>query len=137
MSGCDILNEAALLHSSSQMASIFKTPCLLPELHNAVIRAQQCRPDSAVRKGQQLTAQPNNQFMGKDIVLHIPHTDGIQASQASWREKWAVQVRNKKNNLLVKTSVFKKCSRCFPLGLHKGTEAGLRPQAHLFKRPAK
>lgn len=99
MSGCDILNEAALLHSSSQMASIFKTPCLLPELHNAVIHTQQCRPDSAVRKGQQLTAQPNDQFMGKDIVLNIPHTDGIQASQASWREKWAVPSSKLKKQL--------------------------------------
>lgn len=117
MSGCDILNEAALLHSSSQMASIFKTPCLLPELHNAVIHARQCRPDSAIRKGQRRTAQPNNQFMGKDIVLNIPRTGGIQASQASLSEKWSVQVGTTTTitkNLRVETSVFKKRSRPLP-----------------------
>lgn len=96
MPGCDILNEAALLHSSSQMVSIFKTPCLVPELHNAVIHTQQCRPDSAIRKGKQLSTQPSNQFMGKDRVLNIPHTDGIQASQASLSEKWSVQDQIKK-----------------------------------------
>lgn len=42
MSGCDILNEAASLRSSFQMVSIFKTPCLWPEMHNAVIHTLQC-----------------------------------------------------------------------------------------------
>lgn len=104
MSGWNNLNEAALLRSSSQMVSIFKTPCLLPELHNAVIHTLQSRQGFAIRKGQRLTAQPNNQFMGKDVVLNIPHTDGIQASQASLKEKWSVQLLNK--NVQVKSSSY-------------------------------
>lgn len=86
MSGCDILNEAALLLSSSQMASIFKTPCLLPELHNAAIHTLQRNAGKAQRSGK--GQRPTAQFIGKETLLNVPHRDGIQASQAS-REKSA------------------------------------------------
>lgn len=135
MSGCDILNEAASPHSSSQMVSIFKTPCLSPELHNAVMLQCKAGGGSAISNWQRLTALSNNPFIGIEVALNVPHRDGIQASQASLREKWSVQLLSK--NVKFKSCFFPLRSRCFPLGLHEGNEAGLSPQAHLFKRPAK